>query len=497
MALISKIRRLHLSLSTKLILSMTGVVVLSSLASLLIANAVINNQASQLEDSVRKVSAQVQEVRRQNPPPPATLIYDQIKQIVNTESNSEVAIQQVRRALFNNPTVDGSAMLRIVRDTGFPVRELCPPRTNSNSGENVPSNERSVTAVPGSTNATPPPPPNERCSATEVAAFYSYPVGQSIAVGSLISALFAVALGFLLSRTIIRPVRALEQASERIADGNYNHQIKLESRDELGRLARSFNRMAQALRLTEQKRKDLVADVAHELRTPLSSIQGYTEVLRDGLVSTRERQEEILEHILREVKHVTSMVNSMRAWVNSEQALEHLDLEIMPARAVADMVIERFTPIALNKNIELKIEVAEPEPQVQTDADALSHALSNLVDNALRYTPGGGNITIKIDRATSNSGSSQVRYQVEDSGVGIAAEHLPFIFERFYRVDKSRDRNTGGTGLGLAIVRDTVQALGGEVKIESEVGVGTNIWFSLPSPEPIRRKIKRKVPAEV
>jgi histidine kinase len=293
-------------------------------------------------------------------------------------------------------------------------------------------------------------------------------------------------------------VRALEQASELIADGNYNHEIKFNGRDELAHLANSFNRMALALRQTEQKRKDLVADVSHELRTPLASIQGYTEVLRDGLVPSRERQEEILDHVLKEVKHLTSMVNSMREWVNNEQALEHLDVEVMPARYVADMVVERFRPIATAKDIELKLEVAKPEPQVRTDANALSHALSNLVDNALRYTPEGGSVLIKIEqtKATMLDKTPQINFIVRDTGCGIAAEHLPFIFERFYRVDKSRDRNTGGSGLGLAIVRDTVQTLGGEVKIESTPGEGTCILFSLPAEQVARPvRAKRKVAA--
>ncbi len=496
---IGKIKNIKLSLSTKLILSMAGLVILSAVASLLISNMVINNQTRQLEDSVRRASTQIQEIRRQNVQPASTTI-EQIRQILNNpdaNDTPEALLGDVRRAMSNSDFVNGAAYLRIMRDSGFPVSEpgcFGPPPPGVSPGD-------VAVVIPRGANRGVTPAlfsNNEKCTGSSVGAFYNYPVGQAIALGSLFSALCAVGLGFLLSRTIVRPVRALEQASQRIADGNYNHEIKLNGRDELAHLARSFNRMALALRQTEQKRKDLVADVSHELRTPLASIQGYSEVLRDGLAPSRERQEEILDHVLKEVKHLTSMVNSMREWVNNEQALEHLDVEVMPARYVADMVVERFRPTAAAKGIELELEVSKPEPQVRADADALSHALSNLVDNALRYTPEGGNVCVKIEQAktTMLDKSPQVNFIVRDTGCGIAAEHLPFIFERFYRVDKSRDRNTGGSGLGLAIVRDTVQTLGGEVKIESTPGEGTSILFSLPaepSAQPVRAK--RKVAA--
>jgi signal transduction histidine kinase len=484
MVVIRKIRNMRLSISTKLILSMAGLVVLSAVTSLLISNMIIHNQTRQLEESLQKISVQLQEARKQNAQP-ASVTVDQIKEIVNnttTDDSPDVTLGQVRRALSNSDVVNGKAMLRIVRDSGFPVSDQnCLYRTA----------EISVR----SPNPSVPPPPGpgpEKCS--DAGAFFSYPVGQAIAWGSLFSVLCAVALGFLISRNIIRPLRALEHASERIADGNYNHEIKLEDKDELGRLAHSFNRMARALRLTEQKRKDLVADVSHEFRTPLSSIQGYTEVLRDGLVPSRERQEEILDHILKEVKHLTGMVNSMRAWVSNEQSLEHLNIEEMPVNISAAMVVERFRPAAETKKVNLELDVAQPAPLVRADSDALNHILSNLVDNALRYTDEGGTIAIKIKQNSPALGDKQpeVHFEVSDTGCGIASEHLPFIFERFYRVDKSRDRMTGGSGLGLAIVRDTVQALGGDVKIESTPGKGTKILFNLPGVRPPRRERKRR-----
>lgn len=499
MAVLRKLGKIQLSLSSKLILSMAGLVILSAVTSLLISNIIIHNQTRQLEQSLQRFSTQVQEVRKQNAQP-ASVTLDQIKQIVNNTDDAttpEATLQQINRTLRNSEGLTGVAFMRFVRDSGFPASDpICLLRPGPSGGADtnvIVANKDQAGGPKGS----PPGRGDERCAPNNMDAIYNYPLGQAIGLGSLFSALCAVAVGFVLSRRIIRPLRALEQASERIVDGNYNHEIKLGGNDEIAKLANSFNRMAQALRLTEQKRKDLVADVSHELRTPLSSIQGYTEVLRDGLVPSRERQEEILGHVLKEVKHLTTMVNSMRAWVNNEQELEHLDVEAIPARYVAEMVLERFQPAATAKGVTLKLEIEQPEPQVLADTDALSHALSNLVDNALRYTPSGGTVVIKVGQTlkTRNDKSPQVSFEVSDTGIGIAPEHLPFIFERFYRVDKSRDRNTGGSGLGLAIVRDTVHALGGDVKIKSTPEQGTCVHFSLPGVRPAPAPRKRRTAA--
>ncbi|MEI6046329.1 MAG: ATP-binding protein [Chloroflexota bacterium] len=484
-----KLRMRQLTLSTKLILSMAGLVLLSAVFSLLISNIIIHNQTRQLEESLQRISTQMQEVKKQNAQP-ASVTVEQIRQIVGDSVNTpENTLLEVRHALSNSDGLNSRAFLRLTRESGFPTSD---PSCFLRSSSIADLDSGRATSPPPSPNGSPPP---DKCSTT-ADGFYSYPVGQSIALGCLFSAVCAVALGFLLSRRITGPLRALEQASERIADGNYENEIKLGGSNEISQLAHSFNRMAQALHLTEQKRKDLVADVSHELRTPLASIQGYTEVLRDGLVPSRERQEEILDHILKEVKHLTGMVNSMREWVNSEQMLEHLDLEVMPVQYITDLVVERFRPVSASKGVELKLELAQPELQVRADADALSRVLSNLVDNALRYTPEGGSITLKIGQEFHGK-ISKANFEVCDTGCGIAPEHLPFIFERFYRVDRSRDRATGGSGLGLAIVRDTVHTLGGDVKIESTLGQGTRVLFDLPSVLPTRSSRKRRVVAEV
>ena len=485
-----KLTQMRFSLSTRIIIAMGGVVLLTAISSIVIFNIIINNQLQEVEAGFRRNFPQYQDYHR---PVPATpqLAVEQIKAIVNDSSlSTDAQFTKISQSLRDNGMVSPQVFFKILRDAGMPV--------------SVPQGQDGLSA-------TPPPPPNlanggpgrllggnNGSAEQRVENALLSPVVLSFALGSGVAAILAVVLGFFLSRTVIKPLKALEQASERIADGNYTLQVGPEGKDDVGRLARSFNKMAQALRLTEQKRKDLVADVAHELRTPLSSIQGYTEVLRDGLVPSRERQDEIYDHILNEVRQLTKMVESMRVWMSNEQALDHLNVEEVPAQLAAKMVVERFGPSADHKEIELNLEI-EPSAQaieVRADSDALNHVLSNLVDNALRYTPSGGTIRLKISGPDRLIGSREpvVWFEVEDNGTGISAEHLPFVFERFYRVDKSRDRNTGGTGLGLSIVRDTIQALGGEVRIESQVGVGTCLKFWLPVATPLRRNAGKPLP---
>ena len=471
--------RRRLNLSTRLILAMASMVFLTALASVVIFNIIITNQTHDVEVRVQKAFTEFQEYRRQNPPPVQPTL-SQIKQILGDSTlTADQQLAKINESIYRSDSqVNPQIIYGILHDSGLPVTMPYQHGPGPGPGPNqnpqgYGNNPSKLIKISGNS--------LEEGGGQNI---LLSPVVQSFVLGSGLAAICAVLLGFFLARTVIKPLRGLEQASERIADGNYTLQVGPEGRDDLGRLARSFNKMAQALRLTEQKRKELVADVAHELRTPLSSIQGYTEVLRDGLITNRDRQDEIYDHILQEVRQLTKMVESMRVWMSNEQALEHLNVEEIPAQLSAKMVIERFRPAANRKEVELVLATGEgsEEAEVHADSDALNHVLSNLVDNALRYTKAGGEVQLKIGPVERLSDYKKpiIWFSVKDNGSGIPAEHLPFVFERFYRVDKSRDRNTGGTGLGLAIVRDTVQALGGEVKIESTVGEGTEITFWLP-----------------
>lgn len=475
--LISRLGHGRFSLSTRFIFSMAGIAILTTVTSVVIFNIMINNQTKDLENKLNTAFGKAQDVRVKTEVPSQETV-DRIKAIVNNASlTPDAQLAQIRQTFHKDTASYYGVFVNILRETGLPVSPDIRMVTTDGAGSGPPpfgqGGPKTVTrSLDGGGN------PESRLLS---------PVVQSSLLGSLVAAICAVLLGLILARTIIKPLKALEKASERIADGNYSLVLAHEGRDDLGRLAASFNKMARALRYTEQKRKELLADVAHELRTPLASIQGYTEVMRDGLVSSAQRQQEMYTHILQEVRHVTRMVDSLRIWMSNEQALERLNVETLPAKVPAKMVIDRFKPLAEQSEVTLTLNVAERlgEPQITVDSDAIKHVLSNLVDNALRYTPPGGTITLDISAPERLKSRKQriIWFEVKDTGSGIPAEHLPFVFERFYRVDKSRDRKTGGTGLGLAIVKDTVQVLGGEVTITSEPQKGTSVRFWLPAAE--------------
>ena len=452
---------------------MAGMVLLTVAASSILFYLVFNRQVDDFANHLDRARQVAQQNGSQTIVSDAEIV-NRIKAAVTTDANAtpEQVLDKVRGALNVNREVNYTVIRNALQQSGLQEGQLAdsigskPPPPRGPSFFSAPNTNRLLSNV-----------------------IFS-PIANSIWIGVGLAAVLSIVLGWLLARGIVRPLRLLEQASEQVADGNYKLEIKQTGDSDLARLASSFNRMAKTLSQTEQKRKDLLTDISHEFRTPLSSIQGYTEVLRDGLVTEPARQNEIFDHILKEVKHLTAMVGSMRAWVTNEQALENLNLNETSVSPLAEEVVKRFQPTATQKNIKLELAIATPTLKVRTDSEAVIHALSNLVDNALRYTSEDGTVLVKVGSKPTlpefNAGQSkvakarQVWFEVSDTGVGISPEHLPFVFERFYRVDKSRSRNTGGTGLGLAIVRETVQTLGGEVKISSTPGSGTIIGFWLP-----------------
>jgi two-component system sensor histidine kinase BaeS len=297
---------------------------------------------------------------------------------------------------------------------------------------------------------------------------------SSLFQASLIAAAIGLALSLVLFWTVVRPVHGMTAMAGQIASGDYGARAPVASSDELGRLAESLNRMAAALARLEQQRKDLVADVAHELRTPLSNLRGYLEAIRDDVTPASGETIALLhEEVMRLVRLV--------------QALHELSLfdarqpHVRPQAADLDGVVRRVLDLRhadfAARGIAVRAEVQVREP-VPADADLLAQALHNLLDNAVRYTPDGGAVTV---RAAGEGGA--IRIAVSNSGEGIAPEDLPFIFERFYRGDKSRARTSGGAGIGLAIVKEVARIHGGEVGAASAAGE-TTVWFSVAARVP-------------
>jgi two-component system, OmpR family, sensor histidine kinase BaeS len=288
---------------------------------------------------------------------------------------------------------------------------------------------------------------------------------------SLIAAAAAMFLGWVLVRRLVRPLAEMMVLAERIAEGDYARRVETRGSDEMSRLADSLNRMAAALQRIEALRRDLVANVAHELRTPLSTLQGYLEALRDGITpATRETLESLHEEVLRLVR----LVNALHQLSQFDARVSHLRRDAVDLAALVHRVVTLYGPETTRRGMTVR-EVRDPHlPQVDADTDLLSQALRNLLDNALRYAPEGSVITVE----TALRGGA-LRVAVRDTGEGIAPEDLLHIFERFYRGEKSRSRETGGAGIGLALVQEIARAHGGDVGAASSPGA-TTVWFSLP-----------------
>lgn len=306
-----------------------------------------------------------------------------------------------------------------------------------------------------------------------------------VLVVALGASVLAFGLGWLLTRRIVNPLEQLRRASQQVATGDFSQRVALGGEDEVGQVAYSFNLMAAQLQGAETRRRELLSDVAHELKTPLASIQGHVEALRDNLPRARANPLAIYDIVLEDVRELDRMISSLRTWLNAQSDLENLQIRPLQLKDELPSLLERFRPRAQSANISLELQVDGRAARVLADHNALRHLLSNLLDNALRYTPAGGKVRLLAwpgDGERPGLGSPQrVTFAVADTGIGIAPEHWPHLFERFYRVDKSRTRDTGGTGLGLALVRDLVQAQGGRIWLTSRVGQGTIFFVTLPA----------------
>jgi len=300
----------------------------------------------------------------------------------------------------------------------------------------------------------------------------------SLRTASMVAVAVAILLGLLLSRQITRPIRALTRGIGHIARGDFGHRVEISTDDEIGELAQSFNSMAASLDKGERDRRRLMADIAHELRTPLSVIEGMMDGMLDGVF---EPNRENLMSIKGETALLTRHVADLRDISLAESG--QLKLELM-ATDVVELVRHKVFQAeveAREKGIELKIDAPRALPSVEVDPGRIEQVVANLLSNAIRHTPGGGSIvaTVCLSDDAGDKGQELV-VSVSDTGEGIPVEHQPYVFERFYRVDEARSRRKGGVGLGLAIVKYIVEAHGGRVGVESKEGKGSKFFFTLP-----------------
>ena len=305
-------------------------------------------------------------------------------------------------------------------------------------------------------------------------------------IGAIILAvLLATLAGSLLARKIAYPLEGLASAANAISKGNLKQQVETESNiHELHSLSNTFNEMSESLRQSDEAKKAFIADVTHELRTPLTVIKGTIETLEDGALDDQEGRGPLLTSMEREADRLIRLVNELLVLTRADAGSLQLNMQPLDLAELARVRCDVFSTLAVRRGINFGVQelaraptASRRTPNVLADPDRLSQVLDNLLDNAIRHSPENSTITITIKQ--ENEG---VECSVSDQGTGIPQQHLPFIFERFYRVDASRNRKDGGTGLGLAIARALVNAQGGHISAQSIEGEGTMISFFLRSP---------------
>jgi signal transduction histidine kinase len=297
-------------------------------------------------------------------------------------------------------------------------------------------------------------------------------VNRSVLFGALIAGLAAVLVTLGLSSRILRPIERLTEAAQRMERGDLAVRVPVDSVDEIGHLAHAFNAMAGSLAQQETLRRNMVSDVAHELRTPLTNLRGYLEAARDGLLAPDAA---LVDNLYEETMLLSRLVADLQELALAEAG--QLTLVCQPAAlaGIVEQAVAMLRPQADAKSLALSAALPSDLPLVNVDPGRVGQVLRNLLNNAVAHTPSGGEITM-----TARHDGQQVAVSVHDTGTGIAPEDLPHVFDRFYRADRSRARQTGGAGLGLAIVKQLVAALGGSVTAESEPGQGTTFTFTLP-----------------
>lgn len=308
-------------------------------------------------------------------------------------------------------------------------------------------------------------------SAQHARQMYDDSVTRVLVAATLVAVLASVGLAAVFARMLARPLAQIGAAARRIADGDYAARVPREGPDELASLADSFNQMAASLERQEEMRRDFIANAAHELRTPLTNLQGYLEALRDGVISADRTTYESLHE---EADRLVRLSRSLDALAEGDAATSPATLVEVDLAESIRAAIDLAAPSADRAGLRLTTELPAALP-ARADPDRLAQVLANLLSNAVRYTPPGGTITVRAERRPDD-----VLVSVSNTGDRIPAEDLDRVFERFYRVEKSRDRARGGAGIGLAIVKQLVESLGGRVGAESRDGL-TRFWFSLPA----------------
>ena len=292
----------------------------------------------------------------------------------------------------------------------------------------------------------------------------------------LVVGLIAGGLGIIgvlvVARRLLAPIRDLTTAAVKLGQGDLTTRVGVVGRDEISQLGATFNSMAQALEESEHQRQNLISDVAHELRTPLSNMQGYVEAVRDGLL---EPTASTMRTLHEQTLQLTGLVEDLRILAQADSGNLVLNLDYVNVEEILRELADSFVPRMESKAVKFSLVMPAELPMVYCDRTRLTQILSNLIDNAANYTPRGGEVSVSGD-----SDGSWIKFIISDTGAGIAKEVLPHIFDRFYREDRSRNRSTGGSGLGLAITKQLVEAHDGTIEVTSQLGIGSSFEVKLP-----------------
>ncbi|MCF2148956.1 HAMP domain-containing histidine kinase [Desmonostoc muscorum LEGE 12446] len=287
----------------------------------------------------------------------------------------------------------------------------------------------------------------------------------------LVGSTAAGGLSYWVSRRIMLRLTEMEQITQKFAAGQMDARLPMSDIPELNGLGTSFNRMAASLEGVEVRRREVIGDMTHELRTPLTVVRGYLEELADGEI---EASPEIYRRLAKETRRLERLVNDLQELSKAEAGYLPINIQRVNLRPLLESLVEKFTDQLLEDGPVLHLECPAVLPPVLADIDRTEQVLVNLLGNAVRYT-NEGSITIRAEIE-----ASKLWIAVRDTGIGIERENLPHVFERFWRADQSRDRHSGGTGIGLTISHRLIELQGGQIQVESELGIGSTFRFFLP-----------------
>jgi two-component system, OmpR family, sensor histidine kinase BaeS len=366
-----------------------------------------------------------------------------------------------RRSLFGLADASGLVLISVNRD--YPAGASLPEDVVM-AGKAIQVNGKTVGTI-----LTAPQQPN----LNPAESLFLQRTTQALVLATIGALVVALTIGILLARELTRPLQALTHAAQNIAKGDLDQQVKVTSKDEIGQLAQAFNRMSQEVARENQLRRQMTADIAHDLRTPLTVIAGYIESMRDGILQPTNQRFDL---IYSEIERLQHLVTDLRMLSQVDAG----ELPLHPQKISPIHIIERsaelFNHHAQQQDVTLLVEPDGTTPAIFVDEARIMQVMDNLISNALRYTPAGGKIILSAKEI-----QEKVDITVKDTGAGISSEELPLIFDRFHRGDKSRNAETGQSGLGLSIVKALVEAHKGRVWAESTQGEGTAFHIEFPS----------------